>query len=173
MFVKGIESMNINVKNIFIFIAMALSLLSLEVVAKEGLFDEKNLPVPDYAQSVNRFNLSKDSFSQVNFQVGFDHDDEEVVKFYEEIFVSRGWKVCRQNGELSARGTYTNSHGIKISRLTRRFLSPGKKQLVVIMVQKKEGEPDLESGNEGQNVVVAMYDIAVPMVLNMLSLVCE
>lgn len=173
MFAKGIDLMNINVENIFVLIVMALSLLSSEAVAKESLFDEKNLPVPGYAKSVNRFNLSKDSFYQVNFQVGFDHDDEEVVRFYEEIFVSRDWKICRQDGELSARGAYTNSHGIKISRLTRRFLSPGKEQLAVIMVQKQEGEPDLKSGNEGQNVVVAMYDIAAPMVLNMLSLVCE
>lgn len=171
--VKGIESMNINVKNIFIFIAMALSLLSLEVVAKEGLFDEKNLPVPDYAQSVNRFNLSKDSFSQVNFQVGLDHDDENVVKFYEEVFVSRDWRICRQKGELSAREAYINSRGINISQLTRWFLSPGKEQIVVIRIQKQEGELDLESGYDGKNVVVAMYDVIDPMVLNMLSLVCE
>lgn len=173
MFVKGIDLMNINVENIFVLIAMALSLLSSEAVAKESLFDEKNLPVPGYAKSVNRFNLSKDSFSQVNFQVGLDHDDENVVKFYEEVFVSRDWRICRQKGELSAREAYINSRGINISQLTRWFLSPGKEQLVVIRIQKQEGELDLESGYDGKNVVVAMYDVIDPMVLNMLSLVCE
>lgn len=173
MFVKGIDLMNINVENIFVLIAMALSLLSSEAVAKESLFDEKNLPVPGYAKSVNRFNLSKDSFSQVNFQVGLDHDDENVVKFYEEVFVSRDWRICRQKGELSAREAYINSRGINISQLTRWFLSPGKEQLVVIRIQKQEEELDLESGYDGKNVVVAMYDVIDPMVLNMLSLVCE
>lgn len=173
MFVKGIDLMNINVENIFVLIAMALSFLSSEAVAKESLFDEKNLPVPGYARSVNRFNLRKDSFYQVNFQVGLDHDDENVVKFYEEVFVSRDWRICRQKGELSAREAYINSRGINISQLTRWFLSPGKEQLVVIRIQKQEGELDLESGYNGKNVVVAMYDVIDPMVLNMLSLVCE
>lgn len=173
LLVKETKLSYISMKNIFMFIIAALYFLLPESIAAESFINEKNLPVPNYAKNINRLNLGRDSFSQVDFWIDLGYKSENIMQFYEEFFVPRGWKICAKNGESLEQDTFLDSRGVEISQQMKYFLAPQEERLIVIGIRRVVESSTSNDKDSHQNVSIMVYKNHIPKILNALSLVCD